>query len=62
MFECQGWLWACARARELGRLDEAADALDRARPLAARAPAELRDSCDREAAAIAAARGAPPRS
>lgn len=58
MFECQGWLWACERARELGRLDEATDALDRARPLAARAPAELRDSCEREAVAISAARGA----
>jgi len=62
IFECQGWLWACERARELGRLDEAADALDRARPLATRAPAELRESCEREAVAIAAARSTPSRS
>jgi hypothetical protein len=62
MFECQGWLWACERARELGRLDEAAAALERARPLAAKAPAELRESCEREAAAIAAAREATARS
>lgn len=59
LFECQGWLWLCERERELGRLDEAAEALERARPLAAKAPAELRESCVREAAAIAAARSRP---
>jgi hypothetical protein len=62
MFECQGWLWACECARELGRLDEAAEALERARPLAAKTPAELCESCEREAAAIAAAREATARS
>ncbi len=66
MFECQGWLWACERARDLGRLAEAGAALARARELAVKAPAELQAACEREAAYLAApgdaGRGAASRS
>jgi hypothetical protein len=56
MFECQFELWACQRARDGGRLDEAGVALERALALAPRTPLELREACQREAAALEVAR------
>jgi hypothetical protein len=61
MYECQFALWACQRARDGGQLDAAGLALERALALAPRAPLELREACQQEAAALEIARGGSAR-